>query len=307
MDKSQPAKSTWFEELQFLERTIYDVDEDEQDRLSTHFLFGEGRARVSPEDFETYFLTRNQSKMIDSVFYRTMAWEYFHLPNRNVATGSPEGFRIALKNVLENEETTSLREIFDNPYNVFWLLNVSLNSPDDFHVWLGEILVKTSNESQDTRLSEIFQYLYAAASFEKSRGPAGNQKAIPVCSFEVSEEPFGPSSTLQFSSRALQIDSESSAFATDIQEVQFGTTHHTKHSGIFQSQAMFRTITIFIIDGSRYTRYEKMGETESEINSSRRSGQTKIEELASIYPVTTGENHVSASGRQVSVGMGWWF
>lgn len=289
------------ERIAEFEKNTLEDDDEEKARVSA-FLFN-GEFLISENDIDTYCSSREP----DSVLYHSLAFEYVEGRMRSHSLESPPGFRRALESYIEVSDASELKSIFYKQSTINWLLDLSRACTDDYHLRLGELFVDASNYAQDNRLSRIFQYFLNAAALEKRSNSSSANGPHQIASFQVSDEPFGSTFSLEFTTRSILGDTDFMPYPFDVSEVQFGTTQHTKHSGVFQSSALFRTITIFSNDGSQFTRYEKMGETESEINSSRRSGQAKIEELAFMYPVTIGDNQVSASGRQVSVGMGWWF
>ena len=295
------SRGTPLEQIAEFEKNTSEDDDEERARVAA--LFNSGDFRWSWEDVDKYCLTRDP----DSVLYQTVAYDYVQARMREFSLESPPGFRRALETTIEVSDASDLKAMFYKQSTIDWLLNLSKACTDDYHLRLGEFFVDASNYAEDNRLSRIFQYFLNAAALEKRSISSGATGPYRIASFQVSKEPFGQTFSLDFTTRSILGDTDFMPYPFDVSEVQFGTTQHTKHSGIFQSSALFRTITVFANDGSQFTRYEKMGETESEINSLRRSGQAKIEELAFMYPVTTGDNQVSASGRQVSVGMGWWF
>jgi hypothetical protein len=187
-----------------------------------------------------------------------------------------------------------------------WLFELNVSEEDDFNNWLANLLVEVSQEVQDKRFNRVASYLIDVLHTEALREEEAKGNGLPLWHFFVSQSQDGKTSKLDFTTRYFELDGRRYSGAM-ISEIQFGTESHTKHSGFVSNEHMYTTITLFLEDGSQYTRYQFMGNTEQEINTSRISNQRGMETLASIYEVTNGGHGFSSSGYRTSYSIGYWF
>jgi hypothetical protein len=187
-----------------------------------------------------------------------------------------------------------------------WLFELNVSEKDDFNTWLANLLVEVSHEVQDKRFNRVASYIIDVLHMEAQREDEAAGGGLDLWHFYVSQKPGGKTNKLVFTSRTFELD-ELTNSGSMITEVQFGTESHTTHSGFVSNEHMYSTITLFLEDGSQFTRYQFMGNTEQQINDSRVSNQRGMEKLASIYEVTNGGHGFSSSGFRTSYSIGYWF
>lgn len=253
----------------------------------------------------TKFFSDPIDPAVPEPFYALVGRDFIHWKADAGFTDLNQATRTALSSYLFFGHPTDILNDLNSTKIQNWLYQINTSEIDDFDSWFSNLLVEVSQEFQDPKFNKIGQHIIDVMRYEAKLENQVTSTGLPLAQFSVSSEPGGSTRLASFTTRALTLDG-ATFLGSDIDEIQFGTESHTEHTGFFSNENNYTTITVFLSNGSQYTRYEKMGNTESSINASRVSNQKSIEKLASIYEVTSGGHNVSASGFRTSYSIGWW-
>jgi len=257
------------------------------------------------KDLEKFF-SEPLDPTVPEPFYALLASTLIHTkvfgPKGSVSQPTKEAIKLFLFYGMVESIINSLRSA--DVQN--WLFELNVSEKDDFNTWLANLLVEVSHEVQDKRFNRVASYIIDVLHMEAQREDEAVGGGLDLWHFYVSQKPGGKTNKLVFTSRTFELDGHTNS-GSMISEVQFGTESHTTHSGFVSNEHMYSTITLFLEDGSQFTRYQFMGDTEQEINDSRISNQRGMEKLASIYEVTNGGHGFSSSGFRTSYSIGYWF
>ena len=256
-------------------------------------------------DFEKFFAEKVDDTVPES-FYGGLGRAFLHWKANSSDSTITTGTEMALQMYLNFGFPDDVIGSLHHPAFQNWLFNLNVSKRDNFNRWLSGLLVDVSQELQDQRFNSVAKYVIDVMTLEEKHENEVTDSGLSLGQFLVLNKPGGQSSRLKFLSRFVELE-EKIIPGDQIVEVQFGTESHTEYAGFFSSDDFYTTITIFLSDGSQYTRYQSMGKSEESINNSRVQNQKAIEAIASIYEVTNGGNSVSSSGFRTSYSLGWWF
>jgi hypothetical protein len=280
----------------------------EQDEKS---LSGDDQANDSRKDivgdFEIFF-SEELDPTVPEPFYGILAIKFILLKqgtqNADLTKATKEAIRIFLTHgsvdyIISNLNDWSFQE---------WLFELNVSKKDDFNVWLANLLVEVSHEVQDKRYNRVASYLIDVLHLEAKHEDPSAPGAWPLWQTYASQETGTTANLTTFTTRWFELEDNGTQYnGSTISEIQFGTQSHTRHSGFSSSDSLYTTITVFLEDGSQFTRYRFMGNNEQEINQSRVSIRSGMESLAQIYEVTDGGHGFSSSGFRTSYSIGYWF
>jgi hypothetical protein len=280
------------------------VSQNDELTASTGNKVEDARNAVA-RDFEKFF-NEELEPTVPEAFYAILSRDFMYAKifsqQNNLNHATKEAIRLLLFFAHVETVINILRDFdFQN-----WLFELNVSEEDDFNDWLANLLVEVSHEVQDKRFNRVASYLIDVLHTEARREDEAKGSGLPLWHFFVSQTQGGKTSKLDFTTRYFEIDGHRYSGAM-ISEIQFGTESHTKHSGFVSNEHMYTTITLFLEDGSQFTRYQFMGNNEQEINNSRVSNQRGMETLAAIYEVTNGGHGFSSSGYRTSYSFGYWF
>jgi len=259
------------------------------------------------EDFEKFF-SEEMDTTVPEPFYGILANVFINanlsIQNVKLTKATKESIRVFLTYAAVDPIISKLCDwSFQD-----WLFDLNVAEKDDFNVWLANLLVEVSHEVQDKKYNRIASYLIDVLHLEAKHEQPASGGAMFLWTTYLSHKPGNTANLATFTSRWFELEDQGNQYnGSTISEIQFGTESHTKHSGFSSSDNLYTTITVFLEDGSQFTRYRFMGNNEQEINQSRVSVRTGMEALAQLYEVTDGGHGFSSSGFRTSYSIGYWF
>jgi hypothetical protein len=260
---------------------------------------------VAIRDLEKFF-SEPMEPTVPEPFYALLAGTFIHTkvygPKLPITAATKDAIRLFLFYGMVDSIINSLRSADFQA----WLFELNVSEKDDFNTWLANLLVEVSHEVQDKRFNRVASYIIDVLHIEAQREDEAVGGGLYLWHFNVAHKPGGKTSKLEFTTRGCELDGQRIS-GSMISEVQFGTESHTTHSGFVSNEHMYSTITLFLEDGSQYTRYQFMGTSEQQINDNRISSQRGMEKLAGIFEVTNGGHGFSSSGYRTSYSIGYWF
>lgn len=265
------------------------------------------RAAITTEIVQgfTKFFAEPIDPTVPEPFYAYLGRAFIHAKADANSTDINQETRTALSSFLFFGHPTDILNDLHSTKLQNWLYQINTSEVDDFDSWFSNLLVEVSQEFQDQKFNKIGQHIIDVMRYEVNFEEQVTSRGLPLAQFSVSSTPGGSTRLASFTTREINLDG-TTIMGSEVDEIQFGTESHTEHAGFFSNENNYTTITVFLANGSQYTRYENMGNTENSINASRISNQKAIEKLASIYEVTNGGHSVSASGFRTSYSIGWW-
>jgi hypothetical protein len=259
------------------------------------------------DDFEKFF-SEEMDATVPEPFYGILANVFINanlsIQNVKLTKATKEAIRMFLTYAAVEPIISKLGDwSFQD-----WLFELNVAEKDDFNVWLANLLVEVSHEVQDKRFNRIASYLIDVLHIEAKNEEPAASGAMLLWPTYVSHKPGTAASLATFTTRWFELEDNGTQYnGSTISEIQFGTESHTKHSGFSSSDNFYTTITVFLEDGSQFTRYRFMGNNEQEINQSRVSVRSGMESLAQVFEVTDGGHGFSSSGFRTSYSIGYWF
>jgi hypothetical protein len=256
-------------------------------------------------DFDKFF-SEDLEATVPEPFYGTLAGCFINAKGIFRVNSLTPATKEAIRLWLHYGHPNDIIRSFNNFGFQTWLFELNVAEKDDFNTWMANLLVEVSHEIQDPKFNQVAKYVIDVLHLEAAREDEATGNGLYLYDFKLTTKPGGSPSTLVFNTRYFELDN-SRGNASEVIEVQFGSESHTKHSGFFSGEEMYTTITIFLQDGSQFTRYQSMGSTEQNINAYRVNNQRAMEKLAAVYEVTSGGHGFSSSGYRMSYSIGHWF
>ena len=280
------------------------VSQDDDLTASTGKKVNDARNAVV-RDFEKFF-NEELDPTVPTPFYAMLSLDFMYAKIFSQQNTLNHATKEAISHLLFYAHVDTVITILRDFDFQTWLFELNVSEEDDFNNWLANLLVEVSHEIQDKRFNRVASYLIDVLHTEALREAEAKGVGLPIWHFFVSQTQGGKTNKLDFTTRYFELDGRRNSGAM-ISEIQFGTESHTMHSGFVSNEHMYTTITLFLEDGSQFTRYQFMGNNEQEINNSRVSNQRGMEALAAIYEVTNGGHGFSSSGFRTSYSFGYWF
>lgn len=282
------------------------VSREDEKSLSGDEQGNESRKNMV-RDFETFF-SEEIDLTVPEPFYGVLAIKFILLKEGTKNTDLTRATKEAIRIFLTHQSVDYIISKLNDWSFQDWLFELNVAEKDDFNVWLANLLVEVSHEVQDKKYNRIASYLIDVLHLEAKHEDPTAGGAWLLWQTYASHETGTTANLATFTTRWFELEDKGTQYnGSTISEIQFGTQSHTRHSGFSSSDSLYTTITVFLEDGSQFTRYRFMGNNEQEINQSRVSVRSGMESLAQVFEVTDGGHGFSSSGFRTSYSIGYWF